>query len=203
MTNLKVIFLRNYAVSNAEKIIPAADLSQQISTAGMEASGTGNMKFALNGSLTIGTLDGANVEMVQEIGKDNFFLFGLDADGVVKTKQGGYNPLKYYYGNSELKQALDMIQGGYFSPREPELFKPLVDSLLHQGDTYMLLADYESYIQCQERVSSLYLDRDRWTRMSIINTANTGLFSSDRTISEYARDIWGLQRVPIVVGKDS
>ncbi len=196
---LKVIFLRNYAVSNAEKIIPAADLSQQISTAGTEASGTGNMKFALNGALTIGTLDGANVEMLEEIGKDNFFIFGMNADEVVNLKNSGYNPVKYYNDNKELKEVIDMISSGYFSPDNPGLFRPLTDSLLYQGDTYMLLADYSSYIKCQEEVGRTFRNREEWTRKSILNSANTGKFSADRTILEYARDIWGVKPVPIKV----
>ena len=194
---LKVIFLRNYAVSNAEKIIPAADLSEQVSTAGTEASGTGNMKFALNGAVTIGTLDGANIEIMEEVGDDNIFIFGLDADSVAKLKQSSYNPLDYYNANPELKRVIDQIRDGFFSKNHPDLFKPIVDSLLYHGDTYLLLADYESYICCQERVSEAYKDRDRWTTMSILNTARMGKFSTDRTISEYAKDIWGVKPVHI------
>lgn len=194
---LKVLFLRNYAVSNAEKIIPAADLSEQISTAGTEASGTGNMKFALNGAVTIGTLDGANIEILEEVGKENFFLFGLDAAGVMSLKKGGYDPLQYYYGNQELRRVLDQIRRGHFSPDQLDLFKPLTDALLYQGDTYLLLADYSSYIDCQDHVSAAFRSRDSWARMSILNTANMGKFSTDRTISEYAKDIWGVKPVPI------
>jgi len=194
---LKVVFLRNYAVSNAEKIIPAADLSEQVSTAGTEASGTGNMKFALNGAVTIGTLDGANIEIMEEVGNDNIFIFGLDAEEVTALKQSSYDPLQYYNSNHELKQVIDQIRDGYFERGNPNLFKPIVDSLLYHGDTYMLLADYESYIACQERVGEAYRDRDRWIAMSILNTARMGKFSTDRTISEYAKGIWGVKPVHI------
>ncbi len=196
---LKVVFLRNYAVSNAEKIIPAADLSEQISTAGTEASGTGNMKFALNGALTIGTLDGANIEIMEEVGRDNIFIFGLDADGVTEAKKAGYDPQHYYYKNLELKRVISQIQQGYFSKDEPDRFKPIVDALIHSGDQYMLLADYESYVACQKRVSEAFRDRDQWARMSILNTANMGKFSTDRTIQEYANDIWGIKPVKIKI----
>ncbi|MCL2154375.1 MAG: glycogen/starch/alpha-glucan phosphorylase [Leptospirales bacterium] len=194
---LKVVFLRNYAVSNAEKIIPAADLSEQISTAGTEASGTGNMKFALNGAITIGTLDGANIEIKEEVGDDNIFIFGLDAAGVANLKQSGYNPFNYYNNNQELNRVINQIQNGFFSKDNPDLFRPIVDSLLYQGDTYMLLADYESYIQCQERVSQTYRDKKTWAKMSIMNTAKMGKFSTDRTIQEYADDIWKLKPVSV------
>jgi len=194
---LKVIFLRNYAVSNAEKIIPAANLSEQISTAGTEASGTGNMKLALNGALTIGTLDGANIEIKEEVGHDNIFIFGLDTDGVINLNRAGYTPHEYYRSNPELTQALDMINTGYFSRHHADLFKPIVDSLLHHGDTFMLLADYESYVTCQETVSEVYRDRKKWNRMSILNAAHMGKFSADRTIDEYAKEIWGAKPVPI------
>lgn len=194
---LKVVFLRNYAVSNAEKIIPAADLSEQISTAGTEASGTGNMKFALNGALTIGTMDGANIEILEEVGKDNMFIFGLDSKGIANLKATGYDPQEFYYKNTELKRVLLQIQHGFFSRDQPDLFKPISDSLLYGGDNYCLLADYESYVNCQERVSYAFRDKDEWTRKSILNTANMGKFSTDRTIAEYAKDIWGIKSVPI------
>lgn len=194
---LKVVFLTNYCVTLAEKIFRAADLSEQISTAGTEASGTGNMKFALNGALTIGTLDGANIEMLEEVGRDNIFIFGLNAEEVNELKTRGYSPLDHYYRNQELKQALDMIAGGAFSPREPGLFRPVVDSLLHQGDQYLLLADYPSYIACQEKVSELYLDQPAWARRAILNTAGMGRFSSDRTVSDYSCDIWGTHAVDV------
>ncbi len=189
---LKVAFLGNYNVSLAERIIPAADLSEQISTAGTEASGTGNMKLSLNGALTIGTLDGANIEIMEEVGKDNIFIFGLTPEEVPGLKSSGYNPYYYYDRNHELKEVLDMIGSGYFSPENAGLFKPIIDSLLYHGDTYMVLADYESYVACQERVSMLYEDRHEWARKSILNVANMGRFSSDRTIMEYAKEIWGI-----------
>ena len=195
---LKVVFLRNYAVSNAEKIIPAADLSEQISTAGTEASGTGNMKFALNGALTIGTLDGANIEIMEEVGLENIFIFGMNAEEVTALKNSSYNPLQYYNENAELRQVLDQIRDGYFSPENTSLFKPIVDSLLYH-DTYMLLADYASYVACQEKVSQAYKDKKRWLQMSILNTARMGKFSSDRTIQEYSDEIWGVKPVKIVL----
>jgi starch phosphorylase len=186
---LKVVFLANYSVSLAEKIFPASDLSEQISTAGTEASGTGNMKFALNGALTIGTLDGANVEMREEVEAENIFIFGHTADEVTDLKSRGYRPREYYEQNPELKQVIDMIAGGAFSPQQRELFTPLVDSLMN-SDQYLLFADYASYIACQERVAALYRDQEAWTRMAILNTARMGKFSSDRSIAEYAADIW-------------
>ena len=186
-----VVFLSNYCISQAEKLIPAADISEQISTAGLEASGTGNMKFALNGALTIGTLDGANVEIMEEVGKDNIFIFGLKADEVVKKRQEGYFPRKYYEENKDLKQIIDMIDSGYFSPEEPGLFKPIVQSLLDHGDYYLVLADFAGYAETQQAVARVYQDQDRWTRMSILNTANMGKFSSDRAVLEYAEHIWG------------
>jgi starch phosphorylase len=194
---LKLLFLRNYAVSNAEKIIPAADLSEQISTAGTEASGTGNMKFALNGALTIGTLDGANVEIREEVGDENIFIFGLDADGVSSLKKSGYNPFYYYNNNPELSRVINQIQNGFFSKSQPDLFRPIVDSLLYQGDTYMLFADFDSYVKCQERVAEAFTDRKKWARMSILNTAGMGKFSTDRTIAEYAKDIWNVKPVQV------
>jgi starch phosphorylase len=187
---LKLVFLPNYNVSNAEKIIPACDLSEQISTAGTEASGTGNMKFALNGALTIGTLDGANIEMQEEVGPDNFFVFGLTADGVAEIRQEGYDPWHYYNSNEELRRALDMIAQGFFSPDDPHRFRPIFDALTGGGDAFLLLADYESYVQCQERVDALYRDREEWVRRAILNVAGMGTFSSDRSIREYAAKIW-------------
>jgi starch phosphorylase len=189
---LKVIFLSNFSVSLAEKIVPAADLSEQISAAGTEASGTGNMKFTLNGGLLIGTYDGANIEIMKEVGEENSFLFGLTADQVKTLKDEGYDPKTYYENNQELKKALDMIASGYFSPGTPELFRDVVASLLHGGDPYMVLADYQAYVECQEAVSRLYLDQDEWTRRSILCTANMGKFSSDRAVMEYAREIWNV-----------
>ena len=194
---LRVAFLPDYRVSLAERIFPASDLSQQISTAGTEASGTGNMKFALNGALTIGTLDGANIEMLQEIGGDYMFIFGMTTEEVLARKAGGYNPWAIYDSNPELRDAINMIGSGFFNPREPGLFQILVDGLLRHGDPFMVLADYEAYIACQGRVDRAYRDRDWWTRASIINTASMGRFSSDRTIREYAEQIWNVQPVPI------
>ena len=192
---IKVVFLANYSVTLAENIFPASDLSEQISTAGTEASGTGNMKFALNGALTIGTLDGANIEIMEEVGRENIFIFGLTAAAVAELKGRGYNPREYYNANRELKRVLDMIAGGFFSPAAPELFTPLADSLLNLGDNYMLLADYASYVACQEQVSALFKDKREWARRAILNTAGMGKFSSDRTIEEYAREIWGIKPV--------
>lgn len=193
---LKVVFLANYSVSLGEKVYPAADLSEQISTAGKEASGTGNMKFALNGALTIGTLDGANIEIREEVGEENFFLCGLTAEEVYQMKAQGYNPKQYYDQNPELREVLDRIAKGDFSPEDPGLFKPLVDSLLYH-DEYMLMVDYASYVDCQDLVSKAYADQENWTKMSILNVARMGKFSSDRTIREYCRDIWKVQPVPI------
>ena len=187
---LKIVFLPNYCISQAEKIIPAADVSEQISTAGMEASGTGNMKLSLNGALTIGTLDGANVEILEEVGDQNMFIFGLTAEEVDHMRHNGYNPKKYYETDAELKQALDLIGSGFFSPSEPGLFSPLVRSILDQGDFYLLLADYRSYLSAQEKISELYKYPDEWIKCAILNTANMGKFSSDRSIMEYATKIW-------------
>jgi starch phosphorylase len=194
---LQVVFLPNYGVALAEYIMPAAELSEQISTAGMEASGTGNMKFSLNGALTIGTLDGANIEIREEVGVDNIFIFGLTAEQVAQRKAEGYNPWTHYHGNPELRQAIDQIANDFFTPDEPDIFQPLIDRLLHEGDPYMVLADFESYVTCQEAVSRLYLDEPAWARMSILNTANMGKFSSDRTIREYVRDIWQCEPVHV------
>ena len=193
---LKVVFLANYNISLGEKVYPAAELSEQISTAGKEASGTGNMKFALNGALTIGTLDGANIEIREAVGESNFFLFGLTAPAVTKLKAQGYNPRHYYNTNPSLRQAIAQIASGYFSPNDPHLFRPLVDSLLHRDD-YLVFADYQAYVDCQERVGKAYLNREQWTRMSILNVARTGKFSSDRTIAEYAAEIWNVKPVKV------
>ncbi len=192
---LKVVFFPDFNVKNAQPIYSAADLSEQISMAGKEASGTGNMKFSMNGALTIGTLDGANVEIREEVGADNFFLFGLTADEVFDLKSKGYNPQEYYHSNTELREALDLISSGHFSDGDRDLFKPLVDSLVYH-DEYMLLADYRSYIECQERVSQAYLEQEHWARMSILNTARMGKFSSDRSMREYCEDIWKVKPFP-------
>lgn len=193
---LKVVFLSNYRVSLAERIFPAADLSEQISTAGTEASGTGNMKFALNGALTIGTMDGANVEICEEVGRDNIFIFGLSTTEVNALKPH-YNPREYYESNADLKRILDMIGSGFFSPYHRDLFQPIVKSLLDQGDTYLLLADFASYAQCQQLVSETYRDQDKWNKMAILNVANMGKFSSDRTIRQYADEIWNAKSTTI------
>jgi starch phosphorylase len=192
---LKVVFLPNYCISQAEKIIPAADLSEQISTAGMEASGTGNMKLSLNGALTIGTLDGANVEIMEEVSRENIFIFGMNAGEVADSRNQGYNPFVHYAEDPELKGVLDMIGSGFFSPGEPDLFSPVVNSLLYNGDYYRLLGDYRSYLQAQDQVSALYQNKDEWARRSILNTANMGKFSSDRAILDYARNIWHVDRL--------
>ncbi|HUH63964.1 MAG TPA: glycogen/starch/alpha-glucan phosphorylase [Terracidiphilus sp.] len=186
---LKVVFLPDYNVTLGQRVYPAADLSEQISLAGKEASGTGNMKFAMNGAITIGTLDGANIEIREEVGGENFFLFGLTAAEVEQRKREGYNPRAIYESNPSLKEALDSLSSGEFSRGDRGLFQPLVDSLLN-GDEFMLLADYQSYIDCQDRVSAAYKDRDAWTRMSILNVARMGKFSSDRAIRDYCADIW-------------
>ena len=193
---IKVVFFPDFNVTNGQKIYPAADLSEQISTAGKEASGTGNMKFAMNGALTIGTLDGANVEIRDEVGPENFFLFGLTAEEVCGLRARGYCPSDYYASNVQLREVIDLIQKGHFSPGSPDLFRPITDSLLH-NDEYMLFADYQPYIDSQDRVAQAYQDGDRWTRMSILNTARTGKFSSDRAIREYCDDIWKAKPVPV------
>ncbi|XP_070578509.1 glycogen phosphorylase, muscle form-like [Ptychodera flava] len=189
---LKVVFLENYRVSLAEKVIPATDLSEQISLAGTEASGTGNMKFMLNGALTIGTLDGANVEMKEEVGDENIFIFGMTVDDVTELHKKGYKSMDYYEKNPELKQAIDQIKGGYFSPWDQYCFKDVADALLYH-DRFCLLADYEAYIKCQEKVSELYKDPVAWSRKCLLNIAASGKFSSDRTIEQYAREIWGVE----------
>uniref|UniRef100_A0A673H9U3 Alpha-1,4 glucan phosphorylase n=1 Tax=Sinocyclocheilus rhinocerous TaxID=307959 RepID=A0A673H9U3_9TELE len=189
---LKVIYLENYRVSLAEKVIPATDLSEQISTAGTEASGTGNMKFMLNGALTIGTMDGANVEMAEEAGEENLFIFGMRVEDVAKMDKEGYDALQYYESLPELKQAINQIKSGYFSPKQPEMFSDIINMLFHH-DRFKVFADYESYVKCQERVSALYKDQREWTRVVIKNIAASGKFSSDRTIKEYATEIWGVE----------
>jgi starch phosphorylase len=197
---LKVVFFPDYNVKNAKFIYPAADLSEQISTAGKEASGTGNMKFALNGTLTIGTLDGANIEIREEVGADNFFLFGLTAEQVYELKAKGYNPKQVYDSDPELMEAVDRISSGSFSQGDKNLFKPLVDSLLY-GDPYLLFADYRPYVEAQEQVSFAYEDPAKWTRMSILNVARMGKFSSDRSIKEYCDKIWKTHPLPVELGK--
>jgi starch phosphorylase len=186
---LKFLFLENYSVTLAEKMIPSANLSEQISTAGKEASGTGNMKFALNGALTIGTLDGANVEIKEEVGDENIFIFGNTVDDVDHLRREGYNPWDYYNANPELKKALDQIRDGFFND-DKELFDPIIDSLLHKGDYFLILADYEAYVNKQGEVDELYRDQKEWNRKALLNTARVGKFSSDRTIRDYAEEIW-------------
>jgi len=188
---LKVAFLPNYSVSLAERIIPATDLSEQISTAGKEASGTGNMKLALNGALTIGTLDGANVEILEEVGDDNIFIFGNTVERVDELRRSGYDPWKYYHENEELRLTLDWLRSGFFAP-ESEV-GPVVWSLLDGGDPFFVLADYADYCRAQAEVDRAFDDRKRWARSAILNTARVGKFSSDRTIREYAKEIWSLE----------
>jgi starch phosphorylase len=195
---LKVVFLPDFNVKNSHRVYPAADLSEQISTAGKEASGTGNMKFAMNGALTIGTLDGANIEIRDAVGHENFFLFGLTAEDVERRKAEGYTPRSIYESNPELREAIDLIDSGFFSDGDRGLFHPLVESLLTRDD-YMLLADYQAYVDCQQRVSDAYSNQKNWTRMSILNSARVGRFSSDRSIREYCRDIWKVR--PIAAGE--
>ncbi|MGH7796559.1 MAG: glycogen/starch/alpha-glucan phosphorylase, partial [Candidatus Binatia bacterium] len=191
---LKVVFIPDFNVKNGQRVYPAADLSEQISTAGKEASGTGNMKFAMNGALTIGTLDGANIEIRDAVGNENFFLFGLTAEEVGKLKASGYNPRGIYESNPALREAIDLIDSGFFSNGDRELFRPLVESLLNRDD-YMLFADYQDYVDCQQQVSEAYRDQKNWTRMSILNSARVGRFSSDRSIREYCRDIWNVSPI--------
>jgi len=195
-TGIQVVFLPNYRVSLAERIIPAADVSEQISTAGKEASGTGNMKFALNGALTLGTLDGANIEIRAAVGPENFFLFGLTSDEVAATLARGYQPRLLVEKDPELKAVLDLVASGFFSPEDRSAFRPLVDELLNE-DRYLVLADFRAYVEAQGRVVQAYLNPPDWTRMAILNVARVGRFSSDRTIREYARDIWGIQPVDV------
>jgi starch phosphorylase len=193
---LKVLFLKNYGVSLAEKIIPASDLSEQISTAGFEASGTGNMKFALNGALTIGTLDGANIEIKNEVGDENIFIFGMTAQQIMDTRKAGYTPKVFYDNDAELKTVIDMISSNFFSRTEPGIFDPIVNDLLYR-DYYMVLADFRSYLTAQKKVEEEYLDTDGWTKKSILNVARMEKFSSDRAIREYASDIWKVQPLKI------
>ncbi len=199
---LKVAFVPNFNVQNAHLIYPAADLSEQISTAGKEASGTGNMKFMINGALTIGTLDGANVEMREEVGPENFFLFGMTVEAVEELKATGYRPAEYIdgpkAGNDELRAVLDLIAGGTFSHGDTEVFRPLVDNLRYD-DPFLVCADYASYVNRQERVSAAWRDKDTWTRMSILNTARSGKFSSDRAIAEYCDDIWNVWPLTVTI----
>jgi glycogen phosphorylase len=193
---LKVLFLPDYRVSLAERLIPAADVSNQISTAGYEASGTSNMKFMMNGALTIGTRDGATIEMAEEAGEENFFLFGLTADQV-ESSRGWYNPHWHYHNEPETRAALDLIFSDYFSRDEPGVFAPLRDALLTYGDHYMHLADLKSYLEADHRLTELYADGAAWARKAILNIASSGKFSSDRTIAQYAAEIWDAKPCPV------
>jgi len=195
---IKVIFLPNYNVKLGQRVYPAADLSEQISLAGLEASGTGNMKFAMNGALTIGTLDGANIEIREEVGAENFFLFGLTAQDVAEQKAKGYNPRSFYETNSNLREIVDSLASGEFSHGDRTLFEPLLESMLGR-DSYMVFADYQSYIDCQDNVDEAFQNADQWTRMSILNVARIGKFSSDRAIRDYCSEIWKTWPVKIEI----
>jgi glycogen phosphorylase len=198
---LKVVFVPNYDVQTAQDLIPAADLSEQISTAGTEASGTGNMKLALNGALTIATHDGANDEIAEAVGNENMFMFGNTVEELTRLKGAGYNPTVIYESNRELKLVLDMIRDGYFSPEQRNLFVPIFDSLVRQGDYYMVLADYEAYVACQADVDAAFKDQKAWTRKSILNVANVGRFSVDRLVQQYASEVWNAK--PISEGSNA
>lgn len=190
---IKVVFLPDYNVSVSELLLPAGNVSEQISLAGKEASGTGNMKLALNGAITVGTLDGANIEIRDRVGTDNFFLFGLTADQAIAVRQGGYSPYALYRDDAELKAAVDALTSGVFSGGDHEAFEPVISAILN-WDEYLVLADYRSYIDCHDQaVGPAWSDQERWTRMSILNTARSGFFSSDRTVRDYCRDIWHTQ----------
>jgi starch phosphorylase len=193
---LKVVFLPNFNVKQAQQVYPAADLSEQISMAGKEASGTGNMKFALNGALTVGTLDGANVEILEEVGEENFFLFGQTTEEVQETKAKGYHPYRYYEQNEDLKEVLDFLISGELADGDHELFRPIYDNLLQQ-DPYQLLKDYESYVQCQQEVHRAWQNPREWAKMSILNVARMGKFSSDRSIKDYCENIWKVKPVKV------
>lgn len=197
---IEVVFVPNYGVTLAQVIMPAAELSEQISTAGYEASGTGNMKFTLNGALTIGTYDGANIEIREEVGEENFFLFGLNPEEVREIRKG-YDPRKFIAENQDLSQIIKQLENGFFSPEDPNLFRPILDTILGE-DRYCVLADYASYVACQERVAAAYQDQDAWARMAILNVARSGKFSSDRAVREYAGQIWGIVPVTASVGEE-
>jgi starch phosphorylase len=199
--HMKVVFVPNFNVQSAHLIYPAANLSEQISTAGKEASGTGNMKFMLNGALTIGTLDGANVEIRDEAGAENFFLFGLTESQVEQVKRDGYRPAEYVDRDDELKAVLGLISSGQFSHGDTEVFRPLVDNLTN-SDPFLVMADYAAYVECQDRVAAAWQDPDAWSRMSILNTARSGKFSSDRAIEEYCDDIWNVGPVTVTHAAD-
>ena len=188
---IKVVFLPDYNVKHSMPVYPAADLSEQISTAGKEASGTGNMKFALNGALTIGTLDGANVEIRSLVGEENFFLCGMNVDEVEELRRRGYQPRRVYESNPDLREVIDRLAAGDFSHGDRSLFQPIVENLLHD-DPYLVLADFASYDECQSRVSAAWRDPEKWTTMSILNSARSGFFSSDRSIRDYCRAVWNV-----------
>ena len=193
---LKVVFLENYRVSVAEKVFPAADVSEQISTASKEASGTGNMKFMMNGAVTVGTLDGANIEIKEIVGEDNIFIFGLTADEVLKIyEHGGYNSLEYYHHDQRIRQVCDQLVNGFLE-KDPDEFGVIYDSLLVQNDQYLVLKDFDAYAKVQKKVEKAFADKDKWLRMSLVNIARSGFFSSDRTIREYASEIWGISPSP-------
>jgi starch phosphorylase len=194
---LKVAFLPNYRVTAMEIVCPGTDLSEQISTAGKEASGTGNMKFMMNGALTIGTLDGANIEMLEEVGAENFFLFGLTAEEV-EAGRILHNPNAIIDADEDLKRVIHLLKSGHFNQFEPNIFDPIIDSLTTNGDYWMTIADFRSYVDAQQRAADAFRDQDQWTRMSILNTAASGKFSSDRTIKEYNKDIWKLKPVKVM-----
>jgi glycogen phosphorylase len=196
---LKLVFFPNYRVSAMEKICPAADLSEQISTAGKEASGTGNMKFMMNGALTIGTLDGANIEILEEVGEDNFFLFGL-TDAQVEQMRHHYDPNGIIHADEDIRRVIEMLEKGYFNEYEPGIFDAVLGSIKSPHDPWMTIADFRSFINAQQRVAEAYHDKDRWTRMSIINCASSGKFSTDRTITEYNNEIWKL--TPVRIGSN-
>jgi starch phosphorylase len=195
---IKVVFLPNYRVSLAEKLIPAADVSQQISLAGKEASGTGNMKLALNGAITLGTLDGANIEIAEEVGEENVVIFGMNVDQVTELQEQGYNPTQYYHSNEELKAVLDWLDSDFFTPGEPGLLSAVKQNLVDH-DLYMVLADYQSYSDAQSKIDALYRDKKAWAKAAIMNTASLAKFNSDRSIQEYAENIWDLKAIPALV----
>src|SRR5690606_2839854 len=191
----------DYNVSLAEKIIPASDVSEQISTAGLEASGTGNMKLSLNGALTVGTWDGANIEIAQHVGEENSFIFGHRTGELAELRLNGYNPQTYVEKTKGLQLVLEAIRDNIFDPSQPDLFKELYNDLTEYGDHYFYLADFDSYVKCQEKVSKLYATESAWAEMAIINVARMGWFSSDRSIQDYSDDIWHLEHTPIIIGE--
>ena len=205
MEKIKVVFIEDYKVSNAEIIFAAADVSEQISTASKEASGTGNMKFMLNGALTIGTMDGANVEMAEEVGKENMFIFGMSSDEVIAHEQKrDYDPMQIFNNDQDVRKVLMQLINGFYSPNDPELFRDLYNSLLNTqctqyADTYFILADFRSYVEAQKKINAAYADEKEWARKAILNIAASGKFSSDRTIQEYVDDIWHLNKITVTV----